>query len=76
MSSQTQEARINLAIEAIRTTKNLSRRRAAKMYSVPETSLRDRINGITPKAEKRNARYNLTYSEEEVIIKYVLDLDS
>jgi hypothetical protein len=76
MSLQTQEARIILAIEAIRTTKKLSRRRAAKIYSVPETSLRDRINGITPKAEKRNARHNLTLSEEEAIVKYVLDLDS
>jgi hypothetical protein len=76
MSLQTQEARIILAIEAIRTTKKMSRRCAAKIYNVPETSLRDRINGITPKAEKRNAQYILTFSEEEAIVKYILDLDS
>jgi hypothetical protein len=75
MSAQTQEARIILAIEAIRTTKKISRRRAAKIYNVPETSLCDRMNGVTPKAEKRNAQHNLTLSEEEAIVKYILDLD-
>ena len=40
-----------------------------------ETSLRDRMNGITPKADKRNTQHNLTLSEEEAIVKHVLDLD-
>jgi DNA-binding transcriptional regulator YiaG len=38
MSVQTQEARIILAIEAIRTTKKLSRRRVAEIYDVPEAT--------------------------------------
>ena len=75
MSVQTQETRIILAIEAIRTSRKMSRRHAAKIYNVPETSLRNRMNGITPKAEKRNAQHNLTQSEEEAIVKHVLDLD-
>jgi hypothetical protein len=33
------------------------------------------MNRTTPKAEKRNAQHNLTQSEEEAIVKYVLDLD-
>lgn len=76
MSVQTKEGRIILAIEAIRTSKNLSRRRAAKMYNVPESSLRDRMNGVTPQAEKHNARHNLTPTEEETLVRYILDLDS
>ena len=68
MSVQTQEARIILAIEAIRTTKKLSRRRVATIYNVPETTLRDRITGVTPKASNVNARSNLSIIEEEVIV--------
>jgi hypothetical protein len=45
MEIQTQEARIILAIEAIRSSKNLSRRSAAKIYKVPETTLRHRMAG-------------------------------
>lgn len=43
MSVQIQEARIILTIEAIRTSKKLSRRNAAKIYKVPESTLRDRM---------------------------------
>jgi hypothetical protein len=39
MEIQTQEVRIILAIEAIRTSKTLSRRSTAKIYKVPETTL-------------------------------------
>ena len=76
MSVQTQKVRIILAIEAIRTTRNMSRRRAAGIYNVPETTPRDRMNGITPKADSYHGRSNLTKIEEEVIVQYVLDRDS
>ena len=75
MSVHTREGRIILAIEAIRTSKNLSRRQAAKTYNVPESSLCDRMNGIPAMAEIRNPRHNLTSSEEETLIRYILDLD-
>ena len=76
MPVQTKEGQIILAIEAIRTLKKLSRRRAAKLYNVPESSLRDQINGITPQAEKRNTRHTLTSSKEETLVQHILDLDS
>ena len=76
MSIQTQEARIILAIEAIYTTKEMSIRQAAKIYNVPETSLRYRIKGRVAKAELRNGRHQLTSNEEETIVSYILDLDS
>jgi hypothetical protein len=76
MQIQTQEARIVLAIEAIRTSKQLSRRKAAKIYKVPETTLRDRMNGTTSFSEYRPVAQKLSELEEEVIISHILDRDS
>jgi hypothetical protein len=76
MSIQTKEARIILAIEAIRISKRMSRRRAAKLYKVPETTLRDRINGVVEKANVRPPMQKLTTTEEDAIVQYILDLDS
>ena len=76
MNSQSQEARILLAIQAIRTNQEMSIRRAAKTYDVPQTTLRDRMKGCTPKAEERKAQHNLTLTEEETFVRHILDLDS
>ena len=76
MASQSKDARIILAIEAIRKDPKISRHRAAKIYQVSETTLRARMQGRTPAPEKRNARHNLTSSEEETIVRYIIDLDS
>jgi predicted XRE-type DNA-binding protein len=76
MEIQTQEARIVLAIEAIRTTKKLSQRSAAKLYKVPLSTLSDRMAGRTPRPETKANRQKLSKLEEEVIIRYILDLDS
>ncbi len=63
-----QEARIILAIEAIRTSKKLSRRKATRIYKVPELLLRLRINSHLPLPKRRLANLNLLKLEEEVII--------
>ena len=76
MSVITQEAKIVLAIEAIRTSKKLSCRKAAKLYQVPHSTLCDRINSQTTLYERRPAMTKLTILEEEVIIWNILDLDS
>ena len=76
MLVQTQEARIILAIEAIRMSKKLSRRAAAKLYNVPESSLRLRMNGHSTLYERRPAAQKLTKLEEEVILQNILDMDS
>ena len=76
MSVQTQEARIILAIEAIRTSKKLSCRNAAKIYNVPESTLRDRMNGRTTLPERRPGNTNLSNLEEQVIVNHIFDLDS
>lgn len=75
MQVTTQEARIVMAIEAIRTTKKMSRRRAAKLYNIPESTLRDRINGRPTISEYRPKNHKLTELEEQVLLRYILDLD-
>jgi transcriptional regulator with XRE-family HTH domain len=75
MELYTQEARIILAIEAIRTSKKLSRRKAAEIYNIPYTTLSERMAGRTSRSETRPNRHKLTELEEEVIIQYILDLD-
>ena len=34
------------------------------------------MKGVAPKPETRNARFNLTFIEEETIVRYILDMDS
>ncbi len=55
MSVQTQEARTILAIKAIRTSKKLSRQKAVKIYEVPKSIFRLRINGSAPLFKRRLA---------------------
>lgn len=76
MQTQTQEARIILAIEAIRLSKKLSRHNAAKIYNISYTTLSDRMAGRTHRSETRPNRQKLSDLEEGVIIQHILDLDS
>ena len=76
MQDQTNEARVILAMEAIKSLKKISLRAAAKLYDVPKTTLQDRMNGRTTIAERRPAVQLLTEIEEEVIVQYILDLDA
>jgi hypothetical protein len=77
MQVQTQEARIILAIEAIRTSKRkLSRWKAAEIYNVPYSTLTDRMTSKPPRRDIRANCLKLTKLEEEVIVNYILDLDS
>lgn len=76
MSVQTQEARIILAIEAIQSSKKITLRTATKLYNMPRSTLSDRMNGHSTIHERRPANHNLTKTEEEVIVRYILDLDA
>ena len=75
METQTQEARIILAIEAIRSSKKMHRHKAAKLYRVPYSTLTNRINGAPPRSEYRSKNHNLTELEEEVLVRHILDID-
>ena len=76
MEVYTQEARIILAIEAIRTSKKLSRRSAAKIYNIPYATLSYRITGWTSRCDTKANCLKLTELEEDVIVRYILDLDN
>ena len=76
MQIQTQEARIIMAMEAIQTSKKISRRKAAAIYNVPESTLRDRMGGRPSRSDTRANGLNLTELEEGVIVNHILDRDS
>ena len=75
MPIQDQESRIILALEAIRSSKKISISQAATLYSVPKTTLRDRKNGKPSRGDLRPNCLVLDDLEEEVLCKYILDLD-
>jgi transcriptional regulator with XRE-family HTH domain len=76
MQIQTNEARIILAIKAIRSSRKISRRKAAKMYDIPKTTLRARMTGRPPRSNYRPKVQKLTELEEGVIVNHIFDLDS
>lgn len=75
MEIQTKEARIILAIEAIRTSEKLSQRSAAKIYKVLLSTLSNRMAGRTYRPETTANSLNLT-KLEEVVCRNILKLDS
>ena len=76
MEIQTQEARIILAIKAIRLSEKLSQRSVARIYKVPRKTLSNRMAGQTYRPESKANCYKLEDLEEETLIRYILDLDS
>lgn len=74
MSSSSNESRIILAIEAIKKDPKLSVRKAASIYKVPRTTLRDRRAGLLPRRETRTNSMKMTQVEETVILERVIDL--
>jgi hypothetical protein len=76
MAAPSQEARITMAIEAIHSSKKISRRAAAKIYNVPESTLRTRMDGAAALTNRRPGIQLSTDLEEMVIVQYILDLDS
>ena len=54
----------------------MSIRRTVKTYDVPQISLRNRMKDCILKTEERNTQHNLTSTEEETFVQYILDLDS
>src|SRR4051794_6859189 len=75
MPQQSKEANIVLAIEAIRRDPQLSIRSAAKIYGIPRVTLSDRIQGRLSISEIRHRRLYLTITEEEALVRHILDLD-
>lgn len=49
--------------------------KAAKVFKVPETTIRERLTGIKPRSETRTNGYKLTEIEEKSLVKQLLDAD-
>jgi hypothetical protein len=76
ISMITQEAKIILVIEVIRTSKKLNYRKITKLYQISYSIFYDRINNQTILLECRLANIKLIILEEEIIIRNILDIDS
>jgi hypothetical protein len=74
MGSPSKEAKVLLALAAIQSRKKLSVLAAAKLYDVPETTLRRRRAGRPARRDTTPNSRKLTQSEEEAIVQYVLEL--
>jgi hypothetical protein len=70
------EADVQLAISAIHTSEILAVSRAASAYNVVESTLRNRRAGKPARRDCKPNSKKLTQLEEEVIVRYILDLDT
>jgi hypothetical protein len=69
------EADIQLAILSIKSKQIQKNRRAAAIYQVPESTLRDRRAGKPTRRDCQPNSKKLTELEEVVIVRHILDLD-
>ena len=76
METSSKESRTILALTALRKDLNLSVRTAAKIYNIPETTLRSRRVGRPSRRDISANSRSLTNLEETVILQRILDLDS
>lgn len=76
MAKTYNEADLVLAVQAIQNNPKLSKRRAAKTYEVPESTLRARLSGRLSRRDTQPNSRIMTNLEEEVIVKHILDLDA
>ena len=54
----------------------MSIRRIVKTYDVSRTTFCNRIKSCISKTEERNVQHNLIPIKEEILVQYILDLDS
>ncbi|CEI70977.1 hypothetical protein FVEN_g9660 [Fusarium venenatum] len=76
MAQSSNEANINLALQAYQADLELSLRRAAKLYNVHFQTLHYRSQGRQAREDYIPSSRKLSNLEEEVIVQYILDLDS
>lgn len=76
MENSSDEARVILAIQTLQKNPKLSVRKAALIYSIPETTLRRRRKNIPSRADTTPKSRKLTDEEETHLIQHILDLDS
>jgi hypothetical protein len=74
MDQLSAKSRLILALEAIQKDNNLSIRRAAKIYNVAATTIRDRRAGKPARRDIPANSRKLTDLEEKAIVEHVVEL--
>jgi hypothetical protein len=74
-TSPKKEGRIALAIHSLKNHQISSVKKAAKVYKIPLSTLRNRLRGIRPKQETRPSNSLLWLFEEDKLIQWILDMD-
>jgi hypothetical protein len=70
------EARLQLAIQAIKCDANLIQRSAPATYNTSRRTLRDRIAGKLFRRDCQLDLMKLLLTEDDVVVQHVLDLDA
>ena len=70
------EERIRLALQALKCLQELSVRRAAIVYKVPETTLRRRRAGTQSTRDTHPKSLALTKAEEQTLVQYIKKLNA
>jgi hypothetical protein len=73
-SKLSQEQRIALAITDVRSGK-CSGRAAAKLHSVPPSTLNDRLHGVPTRSESHSDQFRLSAAQEKVLVDWCHFLD-
>jgi hypothetical protein len=71
-----EEGRIDLALHAYTLGQFKSLRRAAAAFSVRHQRLSDRLYGITNRRQTRPGISKLTVTEEQTVVRYILNLEA
>jgi hypothetical protein len=71
-----QEGKILLALQAIQKGQLKSIRAAARLFDVPESTLRNRAHGIQSRVDTRPNGHKLTQLEEDSLTEWILSMDS
>lgn len=61
--------RLELAIQAIKTDRITSVRKAAQSYDVPRSTLQRRLNGIKERVQAYRTERKLTETEEDTLLQ-------
>ena len=70
------ENSIREAIEALEGNPNLTVKAVATAYSVPRSTLRDRLSGSVPQQISQQGVQRLTPNQEEFLAEWILDMDA
>jgi hypothetical protein len=70
------KSQLQLALQALQQDANLSQRRAAAIYNVPQSTLSNRLTGAQPQRDYKPKSMKLLPTEEDTVVQHALDLDA